>query len=367
MEQQIQEKLNLTVRPKEETEDQKKELMTAGEAENGCSYYYWQLEEPMRVEYMRILNGIRAMDEEINVFCSEDEMVKIVQMMFADHPELFWTEQSYRYTMYDSWSVIRPTYICQPEEKEQREVLIEQAVAEGLSSVPENSSVYECMKSLYTYVVNTVEYDLDAPDNQNIYSSMVNRVSVCTGYAKELQYLLQRAGIQALLVQGDVEERGSHAWLIANLDGSYVHLDPTFGDPGYFAESEETGEIPEVFQVDYTYLCCDDASILRGRTVSEDLPLPACDMNAWLYYPMRGLYFDECSDAVLISFQESIERGEHFWEGQFSNEAAYEQMMEQLQEGVFSNLILANHPDWGSVLLHLNYKEDNSYVIKLWY
>lgn len=352
---------------KEVTEEEKAELLSKGQAENGCSYYYWLLDEQMRIEYMKILEGIQNMDEDIDLRVDEDSMKQVVKMVFADHPELFWLEQSYDYSMYDSWVQIHPRYTCSAAEREERAVLVENTVQEALQSIPEGASAYQCVKALYTYVVKTVDYDVNASDNQNLYSSMVNRVSVCSGYAKELQYLLQRRGIQALFVEGDVEEMGPHAWLIASVDGEFYHVDPTFGDPTFESESlANTDELPEMMQVEYAYLCCDNESILKTRTISTDLEVPECDSTAYLYYPLNNLYFDSYSEEVLISLQESIDCGYRCWEGQFADEYSYEEMISAMQDGVFADLVLVNHPDWESVQMNMSYR-DQSLVVKLWY
>ncbi len=352
----------------EDTEEQKAALLADGTEKNGCSYYYWLLDESMRTEYMRVLNGLVSMEEKIEIRTDEEGMKRLVKMIFADHPELFWAEQSYEYTLYENRVQIRPRYTCSGEERDRRRQQIEQTVQEGLQSVPEGASVYEVIRALYTYVVRTVEYDSSSSDNQNIYSSMVNRVSVCTGYAKELQYLLQRAGIQALLVEGTAgAEQMPHAWLIGFCDGMYYHIDPTFGDPTYQEESgEETADLPEALQVDYTYLCCDTATILRGHSISPELEVPDCPSDALLYYPLHGLLFSAWSDEILISLQQSIDQGNRYWEGQFADWESYQEMTARMQEGVFSSLILANHPDWESVRLHMSCR-DESLVVKLWY
>ncbi len=342
-------------------------LLAAGQEENGCSYYYWTLDESLRAEYMKLLNGIRSMESSISLSVDGDTRKEIFRMVFADHPELFYAQESYDYTLYFSSVEIRPRYTCSAEEKEQRAQLIEQTVQEAVTWIPENASAYEIAKALYSYVVRTVEYDLNSTDNQNIYSSMVNRSSVCTGYAKELQYLLQRVGIQALLVEGEVTDQGLHAWLIASIDGEYYHIDPTFGDPSYLETSDDNLiSMPDALQVDYEYLCCDDASLLTGRTVSDDLPVPACSSSAYLYYPLQGLYFYSYGEDVLISLQDSIDQGNTWWEGQFADEASYQEMLSAMQQGDFANLILANHPEYGSVRLHMSYRNE-SRVIKMWY
>ncbi|MDO4489476.1 MAG: transglutaminase domain-containing protein [Lachnospiraceae bacterium] len=365
--QKIQERIREKNGPADYTEEEMVELLEQGHRENTCAYYYWQLEDSLELEYLRLLHSLQNMEPEFGLAVEEETMKLLVEMVFADHPELFFAEQSYNYSVYEDWVQIRPVYNCSPEERELRQQQVESTVQEALALLPEEMSGYDCIQALYTYVVNTVSYDLDATDNQNLYSSMVNRVSVCTGYAKELQYLLQRVGIQAVCVEGEVTGQGPHAWLIVNCEGEYYHVDPTYGDPSYQDTGmEERGEFPGALQVDYSYLCCDSAMILQERTLKRAELLPACESKTYLYYPQKGRFFTECSDAVLISFQESIDAGERYWDGQFADAASYQEMVRMTQDGAFADLILANHPDWESVSMHMSFRDD-SRVVKLWY
>ena len=68
--------------------------------------------------------------------------------------------------------------------------------------MPAKDTDYQKILYVYEYIVNTVDYDLEAADNQNIYSVFVNRRSVCAGYSKATQYLLERLGVFCTYVTG---------------------------------------------------------------------------------------------------------------------------------------------------------------------
>lgn len=351
----------------EKTEEEIADLLSAGEGVNSCAYYYWTLDENLQAVYMTILNSLDAMVEDIDVGLDQDTMNRMMSMVFSDHPELFFVDQSYRYSMYEQHIVIHPEYNCGPEEREQRAQVIEATVRDALQYIPEEPIVYEYIKAMYCYVIDTVDYELDSPDNQNIFSSMGNHVSVCSGYARELQYLLQRIGIQAIYVSGTVENSGPHAWVIALCDGEYYHVDPTFGDPGFSEVSEEEADqLPVELQEEFLYLCCDDETIYRDRSADAELPIPTCSSKVFNYYTMTGQYYTDCGDDFLFSIQNNIEAGKSFWQGQFADESSYKEAFELFQDGTIANLILANHPDWPSVHLHMAYK-DEVHILKMWY
>ena len=84
----------------------------------------------------------------------------------------------------------------------------------------------EYQKILYVYerIVDEVDYDESAPDNQNIYSIFVNRQSVCAGYSKATQYLLEQLGVFCTYVTGKTTEGGNHAWNLVKCNGDYITL-----------------------------------------------------------------------------------------------------------------------------------------------
>ena len=85
-------------------------------------------------------------------------------------------------------------------------------------------------KILYVYekIVDEVDYDESAPDNQNIYSIFVNRQSVCAGYSKATQYLLEQLGVFCTYVTGKTTEGGNHAWNLVKCNGDYYYVDTTW-------------------------------------------------------------------------------------------------------------------------------------------
>ena len=152
--------------------------------------------------YREILQGIQENKKEIYLHCSSaDTANEVFQNVLNDRPEIFWCDGNATSTEYSQsegqsrYVVIEPNYLYEGEEKEQRNQEIESARATCLSGISDLSDEYEKIKYIYTYLINNVDYDLDAPDNQNIYSALVGKRSVCAGYAKSCQYLLQQLGI----------------------------------------------------------------------------------------------------------------------------------------------------------------------------
>jgi len=87
-----------------------------------------------------------------------------------------------------------------------------------------------------------VEYDLGAAMNQSAYSALVNGRSVCAGYSRAFQYLMQEAGIPCYYCTGYAGE--SHAWNIVGLEDGFYNVDVTWDDvPGgeyeFFNQSDE--------------------------------------------------------------------------------------------------------------------------------
>ena len=170
--------------------------LTVTEEEASDGFYFRQLTEREQTIYREILQGVTGMEEMIRIHATEeDDVGKVYEYLLYDRPELFWCAGNTSLTIYDEYTEVIPGYTCSQREKEERQAQIDTATQECLAGIDSSASDYEKIRYIYEYIVNTVEYDVNAPDNQNIYSSMVGKRSVCAGYSRMAQYLLGQMGI----------------------------------------------------------------------------------------------------------------------------------------------------------------------------
>ena len=188
---------------------------------------------------------------------------------------------------------------------------IEQSVDELLAEAPRDTDDYEKIRYVYETLIYETDYDLEASENQNIYSVFVGRASVCQGYAKAFQYLMNRMGIECALVQGKVRDTGEgHAWNLVKADGDYYYVDATWGDISYQSTDQETGqeESPmgdDLPEISYDYLCITTDQLLRTHILDEAEPMPECTAEADNYYVRENALFESYDKQKL---EELVER-----------------------------------------------------------
>lgn len=275
------------------------------------SYAYDNLSEGEKIWYRdmkKILENrlekqelsLEGLDEGFN----ENSIDKIFQCVLNDHPEYFYVE-GYTYTTFTRLDEIvklefSGTYSMNEKEIDLRAGEIEEEVERVISGIDEDASDYEKIKYVYETLIQNTQYDLDAPDNQNIYSVFVNHRSVCQGYAKATQYLLNRLGVECTLVVGTVLNGDGHAWNLVKADGSYYYLDTTWGDASYLMEStsnEKTAVFDEYLpEISYDYMCVDSEQILKTHSIGGVVPMPVCDSMENNYFVREGLYFTDADE-----------------------------------------------------------------------
>lgn len=331
-------------------------------------YYYNTLNIQQRKCYQDIIEGYNWLSTDIKLRIDESQLKKIILLVRADHPELFWVELQYRYIIYETYLVLKPQYNCDLKEKIRREKQIENSVRKLLFELSHETYEYNRIKKIFEYLADTVDYQVNAPENQNIYSALVNKRSVCAGYSRAMQYLLQKSGLTALYVPGKVKGRGYHAWNIVRCNGDFCHVDVTFGDPNFtnYSAIDQKTCIPHELKYNYAYLCCNDETIYRDRIADPDLYLPACPKDNFNYFRMLGNYFTQYSAAVTRQMEKSLFNGERYWQCQFSDKMSYEQMKHNLQNGLYANMILNRTHCSGRIQTHYLYQPE-VYVVKMWY
>lgn len=315
-------------------------------------YCYQQLDEPGRQWYRDIQRILASLGQEqelspegLEAGLTEEDIDRIFCYVLADHPEYFYVD-GYRYTKYSRMDRLvkiefSGSYTCDSQECADRWERISEAAGALLAQAPAEGDDYEKARFVYETLIRSTDYVLDAPDSQNLYSVLVNGASVCQGYAKATQYLLNCLGIPCMLVQGQVEPGEGHAWNLLCLDGEYYYMDTTWGDASYRqAEGvdEEQGWIP---QVNYDYLCVTTQQLLRTHTPSKDVPLPECTATRDNYYVREGCLLDECEETVLRqAFDRAVSAGRQEISLKCTEESVYRQLLDHLigQKEVFSYL-----------------------------
>ena len=287
------------------------------------SFYYRQLNEKERQIYREILQAVQNMEESARIHAGkEDDAAKVYEYLLYDRPELFWCDGSSQMTVYEDYTELYPGYTCTEEEKERRQLEIDRAAEECLSGMEPEGPEYDRIKYIFEYLVKTVDYDEAAPDNQNIYSALAGKRSVCAGYSRAAQYLLEKAGVECIYVTGKIRGQGAHAWNIVKCEGTYYQMDVTYGDP-VFLEAESGENVPGN-SINYDYLCCTDETLSSDHIQDTHVPYPACESDDLDYYRMNGMYYEYFDpDEFLRDMNQSIYEGEESFLCKFSDDSVY--------------------------------------------
>lgn len=310
-------------------------------------YAYDTLPVDQKALYDEILEGLEQREQEAELSTvDESTLSKVFQCVMNDHPEIFYVD-GYSYTKYKTGTEItritfQGNYLYEDAEIADRELKIDQIVTEIFDGMPAGLDDYGTVKYLYEYVIEHTQYNLDAPDSQNICSVFLNGESVCQGYAKALQYLLQEAGLESTLVLGYVESGDGHAWDLVQMDGDWYYVDPTWGDASYQIE-EGTGDydVAETPNMNYDYLGVTTRQLLVTHRIDNVVPMPVCDSMKDNYYVREGAYFTQIDTEQLQTlFDRALEEKKPLVTLKCSDYGLYEQMKEYLltKQNVFSYL-----------------------------
>lgn len=352
----VEETVNATIRQETEFPE-----LTVTAEESESDFYYLQLGEEEQLIYRELLQGVRNMEESILLHAGrEDRPEKIYEYLLYDRPELFWCAGSSRMTVYDDHTEFCPDYTCTPEEKAEKQLRIDEAVSACMEEVASGMSEYEKIRYVYEYLIETVDYDETAPDNQNIYSALAGGRSVCAGYSRAAQYLLGELGIECIYVVGTAQGQESHAWNIVNCGEAYYQMDVTFGDPVFL--SAETGEeLPENI-INYDYLCCTDEVILLDHTPSREVAYPVCDSNDLDYYRLNGLYYDSFDAQIILeAMNSSIYAGEEMFLCKFPSREVYAGAAAVMKEDLFPKAARTLASVYGLESVKYTYIEDETH------
>ena len=344
----------VSARELEDVEQAPAEAVDGLKEEQTQAFHYNRLSEPEQKLYGEILYILQEHLEDIQISTTDSgEVEKVFQCVLNDHPEIFYVE-GYTLTRYAlgeelKMMTLSGTYSMTPETIEAKKQLIDSYVNQCFASLPTGEgSQYAIARYVYEYLIENTEYDAGAPDNQNICSVFITHRSVCQGYAKATQYLLQKAGIEATLIMGTVQNGEGHAWNLVKLDGENYCMDTTWGDASYQMTEGSVQNAGSLPPINYDYLCVTTGQLSKTHTIEEVVPVPVCTAMTDNYYVREGLYFTELSkDRIADVFARAYERQSSYVTLKCSRREVYEEIRRFLieEQGIFEFL----NPDTGTV------------------
>ncbi len=337
------------------------------------TYAFDSLSEAKQIWYSDIAEilgsygeGVTLDREGLDQGLDETDIDGIFQCVLNDHPELFYVE-GYSYTKYTRGEEITSiefsgTYNVDFDTALAREQEIAEAVEPILAGVPEDAGDYDKVKYVYETIVLETDYQLTAPDNQNIYSVFVGHASVCQGYAKATQYLLNRLGVECTLVLGTVESGEGHAWNLVKEDGSYYYVDTTWGDASYQLAEDGGPQNLSLPDINYDYLNVTTAELVKTHTIENEVPMPACISTEDNYYVVEGACFSEYDrDQMKALFERALAQGREDVTVKCTDEVCYEQVLNALigEQEIFDYL-----PDAGNSIAYA--QNDKQLSLTFW-
>lgn len=296
--------------------------------EESTSYqtYYNQLTDYQKSIYNALLEPISRCETKINIENVEDlstfrnNCFKVTQAIQYDHPEYFWFTGGYRYTErystfnYSGSIVFEPYYYEYADysfnSSEKMNLLMNKVKTVAELTRNTTSQPYEQITFVHDYIIANAYYDHDALDEFyqtshnptceyifSAYGCLVEGKTVCSGYAKSFQLIMNELGFDCTYVTGDAGE--AHGWNCIYIDGEGYFIDVTWDDPDY-----DTG-IPF-----YNYMCIDSTELSRTHTLdTEYFEEVVCTDETYDYFNYYGYYTEAYDfDKVCEIFAKQSER-----------------------------------------------------------
>ncbi len=245
-------------------------------------FYYHNLTEEQKKAYVAIYCTAFDYDESCKVKLSEAELRTVVDAVIDDNSKLFWLTGNYTYTVTEEYVEIVYEYRFDEDEINNVLINLENKIESIISGMPELATDFEKELYLHDYICDNTIYDISTigTTGQSAHGSLLDGRTVCEGYARAMQLLLDEVGIRNYLIRGKaLGDNGyeAHMWNIVEIDGCNYHLDPTWND-GAFTDSQG-----------YFYFNVPDTYIMKTHT-DFSIQNTGCMYNGANYFAQMNTY-----------------------------------------------------------------------------
>ena len=281
--------------------------------------YYDQLNSYQKSIYNAILNGIskgaKSIEfKDVNYNDFKNNCYKASMAVEYDHPEYFWYTGGYSHTSYKyrfqenttiEFEFLYYEYANAMFDFDEKAGRLNQEVKRVADLARSYSSDdYERMLFVHDYLIENAYYDMEwleeyyktshNPSCEYIFSAygcLVEGRTVCSGYAKAFQLILNELGYDCIYVTGDAGE--PHRWNCVYIEDEGYFVDVTWDD------MDLEDEVPM-----YNYAFIDSEALGRNHTIDNDFTVPVCNADKYNFYKNRGYYIEKYDFSEAKAFLE---------------------------------------------------------------
>ena len=238
--------------------------------------YYHMLDNTGQHVYRQIYANANAVNPEFMPVegVTAAQLRNIFSAVYNDHPELFWLETAYtcKYIKSGQCVEIDLKFNSTAQELNSAKAEFNEQVNSIVAEAQTLWEDYDREKFVHDQLIERISYNESADMNQSAYSALVKGQTVCAGYARAFQYIMQQLGIPCYYCTGFAGE--DHAWNIVELSDGFYNVDTTWDDSDggkydYFNKTDEDYSGSHLRQELSVYLPPCNGQIFRGLEQSE--------------------------------------------------------------------------------------------------
>ncbi len=291
-------------------------------------YAYQHISEECQKTYDQIYDCIIKHTDKITLVTKDEKVLgDAYEAVMADYGNLFWVS-GYQYNTYTIADDVvglefEPKYTMNKAQRDIDQVAVDDVADKWLQGISKDASDFDKVRYVYETLINNVDYNLDAKENQNILSVFLYKSTVCQGYSDAAWYLLDKLGVQSTIITGKANGE-SHAWNLVYLDGAYYYMDVTWGNSKYLDEGQDTKK-----RINYANMAMTTEEISQTHTITSSFEVPECVSNGDNYFVHEGLYYDWFGvDAIGNRLAESYNAGDAEISLKFSSTDLYNRVID---------------------------------------
>ena len=267
------------------------------------AYPYSTLDSNKKAAYDAMLTAIKAHKDRFDmpdgIRISGDDYVELYQLIYDFEYSIFDLDVNIRYTSASNTGNVvsaQLSYLYTAEQVGVMQKKIDAAADKIISELWDGMSEYEIVKFFYDKLASEIEYNEKAENLRDIYGALVDKSTVCGGYARAFSYLCSKVGIETITTLGDFNET-PHMWNMVKIDGNWYHVDVTSGNA-------TNTEFP---YIRYDYFCVTD-DIINKYHVLYDQPFdyPKASSEKYNYFVYNNLVARDVPDAAALIAEEII-------------------------------------------------------------